>query len=125
MTTSTSLSGRALSPKPPAKGSFPLDHLGECKLFAESYERCLREHGKIVGSCREAMRKYLQCRMDAGLMAKEEWSKLGLDSERDRPDATQMKQQRDERDGFVAGMRMAKRRKDRYANGGRKGSSPD
>lgn len=123
MATSTSLSGRTSAPKPPAKGSFPLDHLGECKLFAVAYERCLDENGRAAGRCREQARKYLKCRMDAGLMAQEEWKKLGL--EHDRPvggqgDGAQggkdgnADEERAEQKGFVAGVRTAKRRKDRY-----------
>ena len=116
MTTSTSLSGRALPPRPPAKGSFPLDHLGECQEFAKAYEECLRNHKRIAGYCRHEARKYLECRMEAGLMAKEEWRKLGLAEEQDRTEedtSTGELPQRAEKKGFVAGMRTAKRRKER------------
>lgn len=123
MTTSTSLSGAALAPKPPAKGSFPLDHLAECKLFAVAYEQCLEQHGKISSHCRKEARLYLQCRMERGLMAKEEWEKLGLGNDKidtgssdknggKRVEATA------EATGFIAGARSAKRRKERYKKGG-------
>lgn len=114
MTTSTSLSGAALAPKPPAKGSFPLDHLAECKQFALAYERCLDEHNKISSHCREEARLYLQCRMERGLMAREEWKKLGLDKDKMEAGVKGSGEERAEAKGFVAGARSAKRRKDRY-----------
>lgn len=117
MTTSTSLSGSAFSPKPPAKGSFPLDHLGECKDFAVAYEQCLERHKKVSSECRSEARLYLQCRMERGLMATEEWKKLGLDKEKMETGVKGGEQERPEATGFVAGARSAKRRKDRYNQG--------
>jgi len=64
-------------PTPPAKGSFPLDHFGECKTFMISYMECLHITKNKNSECREQARDYLGCRMDKGLMAKEEWAKLG------------------------------------------------
>lgn len=113
MTTSTNLSGASIPPKPPAKGSFPLDHLSECRSFAKAYEKCLHEHGKQTSLCRREARAYLQCRMERGLMAQEEWSKLGLSKDELKNENSESIQ-RNEEDGFVAGARAAKRRKDRY-----------
>jgi cytochrome c oxidase assembly protein subunit 19 len=118
MTTSTSLSGRSLAPRPPTKGSFPLDHLGECKPLAELYTSCLREHDGTAAFCRAIARQYLECRMETGLMAQEELSALGI-SETSDPSTDAAKAaaegsdgRRDtERKGFVAGMRTARRRK--------------
>jgi cytochrome c oxidase assembly protein subunit 19 len=66
-------------PRPPEKGSFPLDHLGECKNVVERVLQCMRDHKQEARFCRQEFRDYLQCRMERGLMQKEEWDKLGLD----------------------------------------------
>lgn len=118
MTTSTSLSGAALAPKPPAKGSFPLDHLAECREFARAYETCLEKHDKISSHCRKEARLYLQCRMERGLMVKEEWEKLGLGDDKIGSEARgKDAEERAEAKGFIAGARSAKRRKERYKKG--------
>lgn len=69
---------KTFTPVPPAKGSFPLDHEGECKKFMLRYMLCLREHGNQTTDCRNLAKDYLNCRMENQLMAKEEWSKLGF-----------------------------------------------
>jgi len=63
--------------KPPDKGSFPLDHDGECKEYMKRYMKCLRENDNGNHMCRAESKDYLQCRMDRQLMAKEEFGKLG------------------------------------------------
>lgn len=80
---SIGISGKKpLITKPPDKGSFPLDHDGECKQVMIDYLKCLQKTDCENASCRDLAKKYLQCRMDKQLMAKEEWSKLGFqDSE--------------------------------------------
>eukprot|EP00745_Piridium_sociabile_P008427 TRINITY_DN156974_c0_g1_i1.p1 TRINITY_DN156974_c0_g1~~TRINITY_DN156974_c0_g1_i1.p1 ORF type:complete len:107 (+),score=28.27 TRINITY_DN156974_c0_g1_i1:32-322(+) len=65
------------SVKPPEKGSFPLDHDGECKQFMTKYMRCLRENRQENTKCRQESMDYLNCRMDRNLMLKEDWKKLG------------------------------------------------
>ena len=115
MTTSTKLSGASIPPKPPAKGSFPLDHLSECRKFAIAYEKCLGMNRKHTSECRREAREYLQCRMERGLMAPEEWSKLGLSKDRLTAEKSDSNS-RSEEQGFVAGARAAKRRKERYAS---------
>lgn len=115
MTTSTSLSGASLAPKPPAKGSFPLDHLGECKQFAIAYEACLERYDRVTNHCRKQARQYLQCRMERGLMAQEGWKSLGLEKDGvEKQGQAGQDETRAEAEGFVAGARSAKRRKDRY-----------
>ncbi|CAN7993701.1 hypothetical protein ISCGN_020415 [Ixodes scapularis] len=69
---------KTFSPKPPDKGSFPLDHAGDCKQGVLKYLLCLKEHDNDAESCRHLAQDYLKCRMDNQLMAKEEWSKLGF-----------------------------------------------
>lgn len=71
-----------IKPTPPERGSFPLDHDAECKHIISSYLRCLRRQnppGKNNEECRVLAKEYLGCRMDKGLMAKDEWGNLGLD----------------------------------------------
>ena len=42
---------------------------------------CLSERGHKISECREESKEYLQCRMEKGLMAKEDLSKLGFSDE--------------------------------------------
>lgn len=62
----------------PDKGSFPLDHDGECKREMLLYMACLRKGQNENGQCRVEAKTYLDCRMKNGLMQREEWNKLGL-----------------------------------------------
>jgi cytochrome c oxidase assembly protein subunit 19 len=68
---------KIFTPVPPDKGSFPLDHEGECKTFMLKYMKCLHQGDGVNTECRQAAKDYLECRMDRQLMAREEWSKLG------------------------------------------------
>ncbi|KAI0562475.1 cytochrome c oxidase assembly protein COX19 [Gracilaria domingensis] len=118
MTTSTSLSGAKLAPKPPAKGSFPLDHFAECKPFAIAYKQCLDSNDRVTSKCRKEARAYLECRMERGLMAQECWEKLGLSQDEfNSLDEGARQDRKDEGEGFVAGSRLAKRRKERNFQG--------
>lgn len=69
---------RAAPPTPPQRGSFPLDHDGVCKAAAAAYLACIRTHGTSHAACRDASRAYLQCRMDSGLMAREDLDSMGF-----------------------------------------------
>ncbi|OAK94339.1 hypothetical protein IQ06DRAFT_234262 [Phaeosphaeriaceae sp. SRC1lsM3a] len=52
-------------PNPPERGSFPLDHDGECKDIMMSYLRCIKSHrGSNDPECRDLSKSYLSCRMD-------------------------------------------------------------
>ncbi|EGD81462.1 cytochrome c oxidase assembly protein COX19 [Salpingoeca rosetta] len=62
---------------PPDKGSFPLDHDGECKQSMKVFLECLRKNNNNGRKCRVESKAYLQCRMEKQLMAKEDWAKLG------------------------------------------------
>lgn len=75
---------KVFTPKPPDKGSFPLDHEGECKQGVLKYLLCLKDHNGSAEPCRHLAKDYLECRMNRNLMAKEEWSKLGFE---EKPDA--------------------------------------
>lgn len=48
----------------PDRGSFPLDHEGECKSVMSDYMKCLKANKHDSGECRALSRKYLECRMD-------------------------------------------------------------
>lgn len=69
---------KTFNPVAPIKGSFPLDHDGECKKFMLKYMICLRENGNQNSECRAQSKDYLDCRMEKQLMAREDWSKLGF-----------------------------------------------
>ena len=89
---------KQFKPTAPDKGSFPLDHEGECRvpylqymvgerltlvlgaILSNNYycQVCLSENNHKNSECRQQSKDYLQCRMDRGLMAKEDWSKLGF-----------------------------------------------
>lgn len=55
--------GNALLTKPPEKGSFPLDHRGECKDEMKSFMQCLKDQNGAQGPCKKYSRIYLQCRI--------------------------------------------------------------
>jgi len=65
-------------PSAPDRGSFPLDHFGECKRKMELYMVCLKENSGISTPCRSLSRSYLECRMNKDLMEKDDWKNLGL-----------------------------------------------
>ncbi|KIM85482.1 hypothetical protein PILCRDRAFT_817510 [Piloderma croceum F 1598] len=66
------------SPRPPDRGSFPLDHYGECKKQMMQYMDCLRQNSSTSTPCRVLSKDYLDCRMNHGLMERDEWKNLGL-----------------------------------------------
>ncbi|XP_033210669.1 cytochrome c oxidase assembly protein COX19 [Belonocnema kinseyi] len=75
---SYTFSQKVFTPVPPEKGSFPLDHEGLCRTLMIKYMRCLLENQNETSKCRDVTKSYLECRMQHGLMAREEWSKLGF-----------------------------------------------
>ncbi|KAF3704741.1 Cytochrome c oxidase assembly protein COX19 [Channa argus] len=78
MSTAMNFGSKTFQPRPPEKGSFPLDHLGECKAFKEKFMKCLRDNNFDNSMCRQKSKDYLECRMDRQLMAKEPLEKLGF-----------------------------------------------
>ncbi|KLJ10210.1 cytochrome c oxidase assembly protein COX19 [Blastomyces silverae] len=73
--------GRApnIKPTPPERGSFPLDHDGECKYIISSYLKCLRKEAGVNDEhCRKLAKSYLTCRMENNLMAPDNFENLGL-----------------------------------------------
>ncbi|KJA26110.1 hypothetical protein HYPSUDRAFT_64321 [Hypholoma sublateritium FD-334 SS-4] len=73
----------------PDRGSFPLDHYGECKSKMQLYMSCLKQNGSESSPCRILSKDYLDCRMNKGLMEKDEWKNLGLAHLDKSPDSTQ------------------------------------
>ncbi|EIW86409.1 hypothetical protein CONPUDRAFT_114692 [Coniophora puteana RWD-64-598 SS2] len=63
---------------PPNRGSFPLDHDGECKEAMMEYMKCLKQNSSTSTPCRVLSKQYLDCRMTKGLMDRDEWKNLGL-----------------------------------------------
>ncbi|KAF7355361.1 hypothetical protein MSAN_01452700 [Mycena sanguinolenta] len=69
-------------PAPPDRGAFPLDHYGECKEQMQRYMACLRSNSSTSSPCRPLSKDYLDCRMNKGLMERDEWKNLGFDSKK-------------------------------------------
>lgn len=100
--------------RPPEKGSFPLDHYGECKSAMKDFLACMREHSNSHIECKKLSASYLQCRMDKGLMQREELEKLGFHEEGMKKTwKDQSNEGRKEGEGFVAGLGIKKSRYDR------------
>ncbi|KAG6395788.1 hypothetical protein SASPL_141916 [Salvia splendens] len=60
------------------KGVFPLDHMHLCDLEKKEYINCLKFEGHKSEKCRHFSKKYLECRMEKNLMAKQDMSELGF-----------------------------------------------
>ncbi|KAJ7225884.1 hypothetical protein GGX14DRAFT_641610 [Mycena pura] len=67
-------------PLPPDRGAFPLDHDGECKEQMKLYMTCLRSNSGTSTPCRPMSQNYLDCRMNKGLMERDEWKNLGFET---------------------------------------------
>ncbi|XP_027730688.1 cytochrome c oxidase assembly protein COX19 [Vombatus ursinus] len=78
MSTAMNFGTKSFQPRPPEKGSFPLDHFGECKAFKEKFMKCLRDNNFENTLCRNESKEYLECRMERQLMAQESLEKLGF-----------------------------------------------
>ncbi|KAK9240607.1 hypothetical protein V1525DRAFT_369665 [Lipomyces kononenkoae] len=78
---------KVFKPTPPDRGSFPLDHDGECKQHMQVYLDCLRSsrtRDRVPTDCRLLAKQYLNCRMERGLMLKDDWINLGLPDDKTR-----------------------------------------
>ncbi|XP_070145589.1 cytochrome c oxidase assembly protein COX19 isoform X1 [Ovis canadensis] len=64
MSTAMNFGSKSFQPRPPDKGSFPLDHFGECKSFKEKFMKCLRDNNFENALCRNESKEYLECRME-------------------------------------------------------------
>ncbi|KAK7061771.1 hypothetical protein R3P38DRAFT_3383912 [Favolaschia claudopus] len=72
-------------PSPPDRGAFPLDHYGECKEQMQRYMACLRGNSSTSSPCRPLSKDYLDCRMNKGLMERDDWKNLGFQSKKKEP----------------------------------------
>ncbi|KAL8043224.1 hypothetical protein ABFS82_09G108000 [Erythranthe guttata] len=72
---------RGARPVPPEKGVFPLDHMHLCDLEKKDYIGCLKSTGHQSDKCRQFSKKYLECRMEKNLMARQDMSELGFRKE--------------------------------------------
>ncbi|KAF8624798.1 hypothetical protein AX15_005687 [Amanita polypyramis BW_CC] len=95
-------------PNPPDRGAFPLDHYGEfidgilgchaerakgeCKEKMMLYMDCLRRNSGTSSPCRALSKDYLDCRMEKGLMERDEWRNLGLANVRSENQAKDVQQ---------------------------------
>ncbi|CAA9958759.1 hypothetical protein PTNB73_00891 [Pyrenophora teres f. teres] len=78
------LGQKVYKPNPPERGSFPLDHDGECKSIMLNYLRCIKSHrGSNDPECRDLSKSYLACRMDRNLMAPDSFKNLGFGEDAD------------------------------------------
>ncbi|KAK9923421.1 hypothetical protein M0R45_031840 [Rubus argutus] len=75
---------RGVSPVPPEKGVFPLDHMHLCDRAKKEYLNCLKNSGHQSEKCRHFSKLYLECRMEKNLMAKQDMSELGFVKESDK-----------------------------------------
>jgi len=105
---------KSAPPRPPDKGSFPLDHFKECSDAKAQYMTCLKAHGMRtdVEECRRLSAAYLQCRMDTQLMAPQQIDRLGFEAaaSQQRAAAGPDDGEKRARDGFIAGLPPEKQR---------------
>ncbi|GME67812.1 unnamed protein product [[Candida] boidinii] len=67
------------STTPPDRGSFPLDHFGDCTEQMKKYLNCLKiVRNDNAPNCRLLAKDYLECRMQHELMDRVSWDRLGL-----------------------------------------------
>jgi cytochrome c oxidase assembly protein subunit 19 len=75
-------SQRTFTPKPPLKGSFPLDHDGECKVEMLEYLICMKENKSDNSKCRLGAKNYLNCRIKTKLMDRQDLEVFGFQEEK-------------------------------------------
>eukprot|EP00388_Colpodella_angusta_P023146 GDKJ01059117.1.p1 GENE.GDKJ01059117.1~~GDKJ01059117.1.p1 ORF type:complete len:123 (-),score=14.49 GDKJ01059117.1:55-423(-) len=75
---SLAISQKFIPGRPPDKGSFPLDHDGECKDVQLEYMKCLKANAHDNMSCRYLSKEYMKCRMEKGLMENQPLEQLGF-----------------------------------------------
>jgi cytochrome c oxidase assembly protein subunit 19 len=95
--------GSRVKTLPPEKGVFPLDHDGECKDKMKIFLSCLKRTKGDHFPCKSDSKVYLQCRMDVGLMNKEDLNTLGL-GVNPLYIRTEVIEDEKEKKGFIAGL---------------------
>ena len=73
---------KTFTPKPPIKGSFPLDHDGECKKEMLEYVICMQENKADNSKCRAGAKEYLNCRIKNKLMDRQDLEMFGFNDEK-------------------------------------------
>lgn len=58
--------------------SLPRAPPGECKSLMQEYMACMKANNAESGKCRGPSRRYLECRMEKGLMERDEMTNLGF-----------------------------------------------
>mmetsp|Transcript_9614 Transcript_9614/g.30882 ORF Transcript_9614/g.30882 Transcript_9614/m.30882 type:complete len:113 (+) Transcript_9614:449-787(+) len=109
MASFASLPPKGLPPRPPDKGSFPLDHFRECSDVKAEYMECLKLNGMKAEACKKLSGSYLKCRMERKLMAEEELSRLGFHeveaaNKAPLPEASESDMHQRKKAGFIAGV---------------------
>jgi len=89
-------------PAPPEKGSFPIDHNKACAVEFQKYMACLKSTDGDSYKCKPDSKTYLICRMENGLMAKEDLDDMGFT---ENPNLTILPKPQREKEGFVGGIR--------------------
>ena len=114
-TATLSLFGRDHAPtgrrwvSPPERGSFPLDHDRACTPLRDEFLACLKAEGNEHVACRALSERYLACRMDKNLMARDAMENIGFGAA-PAPNARVVTEGDREREGFVAGTHLGARR---------------
>ena len=95
--------------QPPERGSFPLDHDRACTPLRDEFLACLKAEGNEHVACRALSERYLACRMDKNLMARDAMENIGFGAA-PAPRARVVTEGDRERGGFVAGTHLGARR---------------
>lgn len=96
--------------RPPQRGIFPLDHMAECTNKMQAYLDCLQTNKDVHHKCRDLSREYLECRMERGLMSKENLDNLGYGQDQVVEGAREYDKQK-EKAGFTAGKHISAQEK--------------
>lgn len=67
---------------PPERGAFPLDFTGECNQLVKKYLDCLQNNKNDGVVCKPLSMEYFKCRMDNGLLEKQDLKSLGFREEK-------------------------------------------
>ena len=96
--------------QPPERGSFPLDHFQACTPLKRDFLACLKREGNEHVACRALSERYLACRMDKDLMARDAMENIGFGTTKARRARVVTEGDR-EREGFVGGTHLGERRR--------------
>ena len=117
--------GKNAQAKPPEKGSFPLDHGGECAASASAFMSCLKAHAQRHAPCKALAKQYFECRMERGLMAKEDLGTMGFSEHQlrqveiaSKTDSLDVARRKMKKKGYTAGLRAKGFRKEEGGSGG-------